>query len=64
MGRETAGTVASHNDDQLVPMSWDAALKQNGECITDYERQEMLKYDGDIYYVGQNCRRKIKGHVL
>lgn len=62
--RDTAGTVASQNEDQLLPMSWDAALKHHGECITDYERQEMLKYDGAIYYVGQNCRRKIKGHVL
>ena len=23
-----------------------------------------MKYDGEIYYVGQNCENKIKGHVI
>ena len=23
-----------------------------------------MKYDGEIYYVGQNCENKTKGHVI
>lgn len=32
--------------------------------LTEFEIQEIVKYDKEIYYVGQNCKTKVKGHPI
>ena len=34
------------------------------DCLNDFEKQEIFNFDKEIYYVGQDCKRKIKGHVI
>ena len=40
----------------------DRKIEQSGGIVN--EDQEIMKYDGEIYYVGQNCENKTKGHVI
>lgn len=54
----------SHSSDPQYPLSAKDAIKHFGNILNDYERQEMHMFDNEIYYLGQNCKRKIKGHVL
>lgn len=46
------------------PISASDALKHLRKYLNDHEKQEISKYDNEIYYVGQNCEKKIKGHVI
>lgn len=47
------------------PISANDAIKIFGNVyLNDYEKQEINKFDGEIYYLGENCKRKIKGHVI
>lgn len=32
--------------------------------MNEYEKQEIQNYDGQIYYLGQNCKNKLKGHAI
>ncbi|GET91935.1 protein kinase, putative [Leishmania tarentolae] len=42
-----------------LPISASEALRSFGECLTAYERKEIVKYD-TIHYVGQRCVDKIR----
>ena len=44
-------------------MSCEDAVKNNDK-MTDYEKEECVRYDNLIYYVGQLCKTKIKGHPI
>ena len=46
------------------PMSAEDAMILHNDLLNEYERQEIQKFDNHIYYLGQNCKRKIKGHVF
>jgi len=48
----------------VYPLSGEDAIRNLGSYLNEYEKQEILKFDKEIYYVGQNCKRKIKGHVI
>ena len=32
--------------------------------LNDFELQEIKKYNKEIYYAGQNCKNKIRGHPI
>lgn len=44
------------------PMGAEKAIQYFSNVLNDYEKQEIYKFDKHIYYVGQNCKKKIKGH--
>lgn len=44
------------------PMAADLAIQYFSNVLNDYEKQEIYKFDKHIYYLGQNCKKKIKGH--
>lgn len=46
------------------PLSSEDAIHHFSEYLNDYELQEIQNFDGQIYYVGQNCKRKIKGYLV
>ena len=47
------------------PLSAQDAIKKFGQdVLNDYETQEILNFDNEIYYLGQNCKKKIKGHII
>lgn len=46
------------------PLSVEEAKRHFKDFINDFEHQEIMKYDGEIYYVGQNCENKTKGNVI
>ena len=45
------------------PMSCEQALRFYSGVLTDYEKHEIGKHS-IIYYLGQNCSKKIKGKVI
>ena len=45
-------------------MSTQDATLHFADKLTDYEKQEIGKFDKHIYYLGQNCKKKIKGHII
>lgn len=47
-----------------LPLTADEAIKYYGRYLNDYEKQEIQAFSGDVYYLGQNCRSKVKGHVI
>ena len=56
---------APGGDEELeYPLSAAEAQVHFKECLNDFENQEIKAYDKKIYYLGQNCKGKIKGHVI
>lgn len=48
----------------IYPITAAQALKKFRSSLNDFEVQEVTKFDGAIYYCGQLCRDKIRGHVI
>lgn len=46
------------------PLSADDAIKWFGSYLNDFEKLEMQAFSHEIYYLGQNCRKKIRGHLI
>ena len=46
------------------PLSSDNALRLFEKNLNDYEKQEISEFSGKIYYLGQHCNNKVKGHVI
>ena len=44
------------------PMSALDAIRQF--TLTEFENQEIQNYDNSIYYTGNKCKSKIKGHPI
>ena len=63
--RTSAPLKKSKGPDEEIefPLSMAGALIHYKDYLNDYEKQEIKDYDNQIYYVGQNCKTKIKGHV-
>jgi hypothetical protein len=49
-------------DPPELPMTAAEAIQHF--TLTEFEVQEIVKYDKQIYYVGQNCKTKVKGHPI
>lgn len=45
------------------PLTSEEALTHFSSYLNDYEKQEILDYSGEIYYMGQHCKNKVKGHI-
>lgn len=48
----------------MFPLNDSDAIKYFGHILNDFEKQEVAEFSNEIYYLGQNCRKKIKGHLL
>lgn len=46
------------------PLTSEEALTHYSSVLNDYEKQEIMDYNKKIYYLGQNCKSKVKGHVI
>ena len=46
------------------PLTAEEALNRHSNMLNDYEKQEIAEYSKKIYYLGQNCKSKVKGHVI
>ena len=59
----TVSPSKTENQDPSYPLSASDAISMF-DCLNDFEKQEIFSFDKEIYYVGQDCKRKIKGHVI
>ena len=46
------------------PLSAEEALTHYSTYLNEFEKQEIHDYSKKIYYMGQNCKNKVKGHVI
>ena len=46
------------------PLTSQEALNYFADHLNDFEKQEILDFSGKIFYLGQNCKQKVKGHAI
>lgn len=48
----------------IFPLNAADAVKHFGNILNEFEKLEIQSFSNEIYYLGQNCKKKIKGHII
>lgn len=48
----------------IFPLTAGDAINHFGTILNEFEKLEIQSFSNEIYYLGQNCKKKIKGHII